>query len=113
MEFEYAIVFHHPKSRTQEAERKAFQASESEIVSNLIQAGIQVTVLAGTEDNHEQYVICLLSAPLALLLREDQILTMERMVDFGSTEELGRGSSSSNSTSGNLMLWLWLFVIHV
>ena len=55
-------------------------------MSNILHAGLHVTVMANTR-NSTSKIILLLSAPLWLLAREDKLMKMERIVEYHSEED--------------------------
>lgn len=81
MEYEFVVIL---KNSGGNSEREYRQ--QEEVVSNILNSGIHVTVLANTR-NTAKLIILLLSAPLWLLAREDKLMKMERIVEYHSDED--------------------------
>ncbi|KAF0688067.1 Aste57867_20291 [Aphanomyces stellatus] len=81
LEYEFVLILKNPDDIS-DADRK----QQEVVLSNVLQAGIHVTVVANTR-NTSNKIILLLNAPLWLLAREDKLMKMERIVEYHSEED--------------------------
>lgn len=81
MEHEFVVILKNSGEHSDEEYRL-----QEEIVSNILHAGLHVTVMANTR-NTMNHIVLLLSAPLWLLAREDKLMKMERIVEYHSEED--------------------------
>jgi hypothetical protein len=82
LEFEFVVILKNHDGIT-DAEKK----HQEIVLSNILQAGIHVTVLANSRNTIDK-IILLLNAPLWLLAREDKLMKMERIVEYHSEEDV-------------------------
>ncbi|ETW00417.1 hypothetical protein H310_07054 [Aphanomyces invadans] len=81
MDYEFVLILKNHDGIT-DADYK----QQEVVLSNILQAGLHVTVLANTR-NTVGKIILLLNAPLWLLAREDKLMKMERIVEYHSEED--------------------------
>ncbi|CAK4734193.1 hypothetical protein LEN26_017719 [Aphanomyces euteiches] len=81
MEYEFVLILKNP-SKGKDSDLK----QQESILTNILQAGIHVTVMANTRNTCDK-IILLLNAPLWLLAREDKLMKMERIVEYHSEED--------------------------
>ncbi|RHY70964.1 hypothetical protein DYB30_001106 [Aphanomyces astaci] len=81
MDYEFVLILNN-----QDGISDADYKQQEVVLSNILRAGIHVTVLANTR-NTVGKIILLLNAPLWLLAREDKLMKMERIVEYHSEED--------------------------